>query len=332
MLNVLIVGCGNIAGGFDAARPGTNTPFSHAGAYVAQGDFALRCCVDPDEVRRAAFQERWGVQQGFSYIEEVMNQGLTFDVISICSPTHFHADHLRQALLLKPRLVFCEKPMTAILLDSQELAIRYREAGIPLLINYTRRWDERVRTIREELNRGDWGCIRSVSAVYNKGLLNNGSHMLDLLTMLLGCLTIIAVGPSSADMWEADPSIPVILRSERGVTVTLNCGHAADYALFELELVTERGTIRMENGGLDWSIRHVRPSPLFPSYQILSEPTRQSGSLSGATLAAVDEIAMLAFTGGNPSCAADEAVAVQTLCEAIRVASIQNFLYRNDYE
>ena len=56
MLDVLIIGCGNIAGGFDATRRGTDTPFSHAGAYVAQGDFALRCCVDPDEVRRAAFQ------------------------------------------------------------------------------------------------------------------------------------------------------------------------------------------------------------------------------------------------------------------------------------
>ncbi len=332
MLDVLIIGCGNIAGGFDATRRGTDTPFSHAGAYVAQGDFALRCCVDPDEVRRAAFQQRWGVERGFSCIEEVMQQGLTFDVISICSPTHFHASDLRQALLLKPRLVFCEKPMTASLSESQELAIRYREAGIPLAINYTRRWDERVRTIREELSRGEWGCIRSVSAVYNKGLLNNGSHMLDLLTLLLGGLTIIAVGPSNADMWEDDPSIPVILRSERGVMVTLNCGHAADYALFEFELFTERGTIRMDNGGLDWSIRHVRPSPLFPGYQILSEPKPQPGALAGATLAAVDELAILAITGGSPSCAADEAVAVQTLCEAIRVASVQNFLSRIDYE
>ena len=56
MHEVLIVGCGNIAGGFDHEQPGTDTPFTHAGAYCRHGGFALAACVEPDAERRAALQ------------------------------------------------------------------------------------------------------------------------------------------------------------------------------------------------------------------------------------------------------------------------------------
>lgn len=321
MLNVLIIGCGNVAGGFDAGRITTDQPFSHAGAYLANGGFVLRGCVEPDETKRNAFQERWGVERSFSCVEEVLHQDCKFDVISICSPTSFHASHLNVALQLKPKLVFCEKPMTTSLEDSQRLVVKYREAGIPLMINYTRRWDACVRTLSAELNGGKWGKVRSASGVYNKGLYNNGSHMLDLLFLLLGPLTVIAAGPSNADMWEDDPSIPVMLISDKGTTVLINCGHASDYVLFELELVTEQGVIKMENSGFSWQIRKVAPSTVFSGYSVLTTHLIESGAVAGATLAAVDEITRLVAIGGKPSCAADDAVYVQTLCEAVRTAS-----------
>jgi predicted dehydrogenase len=324
MLDVLIIGCGNIAGGFDAARHGTSKPFTHAGAYHAHGGYHIAACVEPDEGRRTAFQQHWGVTQAFANIEEAYENRSRYDVISICSPTFRHADDLRTALALKPALVFCEKPMTASIEESLDLARRYREAGIPLMVNYTRRWDERVRMLAAELSRGEWGHIRAASGIYNKGLYNNGSHMLDLLTLLLGPMKVVAAGAGNADMWEDDPSIPAILLSDSGVPITLNCGHAADYSLFELELVTERGTVKMENGGLNWQTRLAGPSPTFSGYKALGEPQHQVGTLGGAALAAVYEIASILAAGGQPSCTADEAVTVQDLCEAIRAASIQN--------
>lgn len=324
MLDVLIIGCGNIAGGFDAVRHSTTTPFTHAGAYRAHGGYQLAACVEPDEGRRTAFQQRWGVTHAFAGIEDVFATQPRYDVISICSPTFRHADDLRAALDLKPALVFCEKPLTASLKESLDLAHRYREAGIPLMVNYTRRWDERVRTLAVQLNQRGWGRIRSASGIYNKGLYNNGSHMLDLLTLLMGPLALAAAGPSRIDMWEDDPSIPAMLMSASGVPITLNCGHAADYSLFELELVTELGTVKMENGGLDWQIRRAIPSRTFAGYQELGTPHHQAGTIGGAALAAVHEIASVLATGGRPSCTAGDAVAVQTLCEAIRTSSRQN--------
>ncbi len=141
--------------------------------------------------------------------------------------------------------------------------------------------------------------------------------MLDLLAMLLGPLEVRAAGTALTDMWPQDPSIPALLQSAQGAPVTLNCGHAGDYSLFELELVTERGTVKMENGGLDWQERRASPSPSFPGYLSLGAAVHQPGTLDGAALAAVTEIEAVLAQGFTPSCSAAHGVAVQRLCEAI---------------
>ncbi|MCG9051758.1 Gfo/Idh/MocA family oxidoreductase [Laribacter hongkongensis] len=325
MLDVLIVGCGNIAGGFDAEQPGARTPFTHAGAYQADGGYRLAGCVEPVQARRIAFQQRWQVARAYANLQEAVDDAPRYNVVSICSPTSQHASDLRTVLNLRPRLVFCEKPLTASLQESREIDALYKKAGIALLVNYTRRWDDRVRKLASELNTGHWGQIRSASAVYNKGLYNNGSHMLDLLSLLLGPLTVISAGPPRMDMWEQDPSIPAMLVTASGVPVTINCGHAADYSLFELELVTQRGTVKMENGGLDWSIRQAGPSATFAGYQALGASRHESGSIGGAALAAVAEIRAILAGQAEPSCTAEHALAVQQLCESIRRANQHSY-------
>ena len=93
MLRVLIVGCGNIAGGFDADRATAQPPLTHAGAYTRHGGFDIVACVDPDANRRAAFMQRWGVAQGFDDIKAAA-VAAPFDLISICSPTAVHASQI----------------------------------------------------------------------------------------------------------------------------------------------------------------------------------------------------------------------------------------------
>jgi hypothetical protein len=56
VLRVLIVGCGKIAGLFDAGREYVKElPLSHAGAYTRDGRFVLAGCVEPDDAQRQAF-------------------------------------------------------------------------------------------------------------------------------------------------------------------------------------------------------------------------------------------------------------------------------------
>jgi predicted dehydrogenase len=284
---VLIIGCGNIAGGFDAHRPQDALPLGHAKAYLHHGGFALVACVEPDATKRDAFQRRWGIPVGVNAISSLPQPLGFFDVISICSSTNSHAADLEAALALQPRLIFCEKPVTPDLVLTRYWVQRCTEQNVLLAVNYTRRWAPDISRFRDEIVSGQWGEIRSIVGHYNKGVLNNGSHMFDLLHYLFGELSIETVGAPLHDFFADDPSVPATLRSKKGVPIAINISHARDYALFELQVITAKAVISMENGGLNWRIRQVSDSPLFEGYRTLDDGRFVSGEI---TLAMTDAI------------------------------------------
>ena len=318
-LSVLIVGCGNIAGGLDADNAEwVNKPQTHAGAYTAHGGFTLLACVEPDPGRRADFAERWGVGHAYATLDEAFADGHHFDVVSICSSTGSHASDLRQVLDLHPRVVFCEKPLTNDLALSRDIVSEYENTSTKLVVNYSRHWDTRVSELAEQLSSGLWGKIRAVTGVYTKGLLNNGSHLLDLLLMLFRDIRVVAAGPSRFDMWEEDATVPAMLVADVDIPVTINCGHAHDFTLFELEVITERGVIAMRDSGNSWETRLPTPSTIHTGYTVLGKPTTSPGTLTYAFAGAIAEIYDLSQTDAAGSCTGTDALAVQSLCQSIR--------------
>jgi predicted dehydrogenase len=107
MHRVLIIGCGRIAGGFDADRPADAPPLTHAGAFSKDPRFTIAACVEPDTERREAFRRRWDVGEAAADLASLGAAPGAFDVVSLCSPTEAHAADLEAVLALKPKLVFC---------------------------------------------------------------------------------------------------------------------------------------------------------------------------------------------------------------------------------
>jgi predicted dehydrogenase len=319
---VLIIGCGNMAGGFDLLQSEETLPLGHAKAFSKHGGFDIKACIDPDAKKLEAFQKRWHIPKGFANLQALSAKAGQFDVISICSPTNSHAIDLQLALALKPKLIFCEKPITNSLHETYSLVEACSAANVLLAVNYSRRWSPQVIQLKDELTNGLWGSVRSVSAVYNKGVLNNGSHMLDLLSYLFGPLHLSNVGQVINDFVNDDPTIDATLLDAQDLPIHLNVASAKDYALFEMQIVTENGVINMEDGGARWRFRRAQPSEKIEGYKFLNsgewlEPSG-SYSLTGAVAniyAALQTGAPLASTGLNT-------IEAQTLCEEIKMLAL----------
>jgi predicted dehydrogenase len=320
---VLIVGCGNIAGGFDAVRSADAEPLTHAGAFSREPGFRVVACVDPDEDRRSAFQRRWKVEEAFADVASLGDRTGAFDIVSICSPTGMHAAHLEAALALRPRLVFCEKPVTPSLAETTHWVERFEQAGIHLAVNHTRRWAPDVVKLRVELQSGQWGRIRSAHGTYGKGVLNNGSHLVDLLQFLVGPLTLVGAGAPLWDFWDTDPTVPALLAAGE-VPVQLSVSNAGDYSLFEAHLVTERAVISMEDGGLTWRIRRPVPSPHFSGYTALDRGVDVPGQYWLAMRSAAANIRECLRSGASLNSTGRTAADAQRLCEQISVAAAQS--------
>jgi predicted dehydrogenase len=317
-LRVLIVGCGNIAGGFDSGRAPGFLPYTHAGAYVRDERFVLAACVEPNDQRRYDFMQAWGVPVGFNSIEQALSTKGQFDVISICTPTDCHAHDLEVAIQLKPEIIFCEKPVTASVKETERVIAECNNLDIPLAVNYTRRWAPDIERLKTDMQAGRWGTLRTVSGYYSKGILNNGSHMIDLLHLLIGPMAIVKVGKPVQDFFLNDPTVPVWLEGPLGVPVHLACGHAADYAIFELQLVFSQGMLTMEEGGLFWRERRVVDSDNFKGYRVLNEGLRHAGEYPRAMLQALDNIYCSINDGESLVSTGESALAVQRLCEEVK--------------
>lgn len=321
-LRVLIVGCGRIAGGFDYGRPRNDLPYSHAGAYLRDGRFSLAMCVEPNEKRRRAFMHAWGVPKGVSSIEEAVAFDNRFDVVSICSPTKCHMHDLAVAIQLRPRILFCEKPVTSAAPQTEFLVGECSRLNIPLAVNHTRRWDSTIEKLKAELLECKRGPLRSVTGVYNKGILNNGSHMVDLLHLLIAPMEIAAVGEPVYDFFDDDPTIPAWLKGPQGLPIHLVCGNARDYSVFELQLIFAKAVLTMEEGGMFWRERLAVPSEIFNGYRVLDEGVRRSGGYPGAMLAAVDNLYRAVAYGAPLASTGESALAAQRICEQIRLRAL----------
>lgn len=322
-LRTLIVGGGNIGGGFDEARSMQTWPLTHAGAFLNHGGFFLSGCVEPNAARRQAFGKYWSIPSRFDSMSSALQSVEEWDVVSICSPTsHHHADVIA-ALRAKPKLIFCEKPLAPTLAQAQAIVDACKHVGVMLAVNHTRRWAPDVVALGHQMRSGDHGLLRSVSARYNKGVLNNGSHLLDLLNLWFGPLELLSAGTAIEDYDTKDPSIPGIFATESGMNISINCGHALDYSLFELEILTSTATIAMEDGGLAWRVRQPQPSPEFKGYLRLDAGRRYPGRYLEAMAGAANNIYDAVVHGATIASTGESALAAQTLCEALKASSRQ---------
>lgn len=319
--NVLLVGCGNMAAGFDLENEASAPARTHAAGYAGHGGFKLAACIDPDVARRSKAAEKWNIPLHFESFEQLDDSGLSFDVISICSPTHLHLAHINAAIAMQPKVIFCEKPLTASLPDSQH-AIELCEAhNVTLAVNYSRYWDPSITDLVGQISQKRWGELRSVVAHYNKGILNNGGHMVGLLLQLLGSLQVVSARNVHFDLSQEDPTVAAMLFADNNIPIYFNPTHAADYSLFELELFFSRGVIRMLDGGLNWQNQMPVTHEQFQGYKSLGLPSRQAGTYLSVMSLAIENI-YEHLTSHRPIVSSGKtALEIQKICETIRVSA-----------
>ena len=326
--STLIIGCGNIAGGFDmksdinhdtlkATTPTAAGPCTHAGAYRQQGHFTLSACVDPDRERRQRFQTYWQIQRGYNDIAELEPQQNTFDVISICSPTAYHQQHIEQAIALKPKVIFCEKPITQDIASSQRLVDRCQQHQIAMVVNFTRQWDPDIQHLQQAIATEQYGPLRSIIGTYNKGIFNNGSHLINTLQLLLGELQLEHTLAGIIDYDDTDPSIAALLTSPMACPIHLATAHAEDFTLFEIQFIFQERVIHMLEGGLYWCDRLTKNSQRFAHYTTLDHGTVRQGRYQQAMVNAVDNIDLFLLGKARLQCTGAAALNTQTLCQQL---------------
>ncbi len=318
MLKAALIGCGAI--GFSCDWPDHPLGIqSHASAYHRHPGVVFKAVCDANRERAKACADAYRVPGVYTDIRKLMLDEKP-EVISIATDTNTHAAVLD--LVLEhgvPRAVICEKPLAGSLREGRAMVEESRSRDVMLYVNHGRRFLPAFQAVRSRIQTGDLGEIRLGIGLYTKGILHNGSHLLDLLHFWLGRLTVNGV---SSPAWTTSSEfIDAELITENGGKVAVYCLKSEDCSLFELDLIGSTGRLRLTENGNCMQFYRSGEHSFFKSYpDFIPEKTQFENGLQDMMQHVVDQVVSDIQTGrqSGHGCTGGDGLAALKLAEDIR--------------
>ncbi len=306
-----ILGAGRIASGYD--KPNSEVILSHAHAVIDNGRLELRGFYDADrEISRVA-SEKWGTSSLDSF-EELASGS---DIVCVAVPDKYHYKYLCRLLDYDNiKAVICEKPLALSLSDAEDIVSRYNDRGLPLIVNYSRRFMNGFHTVKELVS--GYGRFLGGTCFYGKGLIHNGSHMIDLLDYLIGLdeFRVDRLFSSYVDEFDSDPSISFHLTDG-------SSGISFDYipcdicTVFQADLFFEHGRLYYDDSTETVKAYSPGGSLMFPGYTNYIEDCVIAMERNSALINLYSEVADRIKSGSHVS--SDGSSALRTLKKCFEV-------------
>jgi predicted dehydrogenase len=312
MYKVAIIGAGKIASGFDA--PDSPDILSHAHACRQSPAFCLAGFYDSDLGRAKEAAKKWSCR-AYLALEAALSEA---EVVICCVPDVYHGQMLMEISNYQPRLVIAEKPLAVSVAEGEAIR-RIYHGRIPLLINYSRRFLPEFHSLREEIRQ--YGKFLKGVGYYGKGILHNGSHMIDLLGFLFGGVQCLEVFPGEIPDFAGDASKDLALQVQGALFYMLAVDSRA-VTVFELELFFEKARVRILDGGTVIEAYETKESAAYQGYYNYALTERRSVNYSQALAGLLDNAQKFLDSGEELMCSLEDGLHVLRLCTQIKEESL----------
>jgi predicted dehydrogenase len=275
-----VIGCSRMGGFIDnevVGYPAIMPPFSHGAGFYASDRTDLVACADLRPEVMVEFGKRYDVPPERQYTDyhELIDREQP-DLVSVATQPEQRAEIVVYAAEHGVRAIYAEKAMAASMAEADAMVEAVERNGVAFNLGTNRRWHPGFDRMKELIDGGELGALRSLIAYQTGTLFNTASHVFDLLLRLNSDRPVAWVQahlPGGGELINGgvvreDPVGHGFFQFEDGVTA---------YALLtprgvEFEAVCERGTLTSFDNGIEWQIR--RPVPVDPQGRsgLVAEP------------------------------------------------------------
>jgi predicted dehydrogenase len=310
-----VIGLTGIGAGLPEAAPdpvlGTLMPHSHVAAYAAipRTSVVAVCDLYPALVERCQgeWRPRFPELRGYTDYRELLAKE-RIDLLSIVTSDDRHAQIAVDAVEAGVKGIFCEKPVATTLADADRMIAACRRAGVPLVIDHTRRWWPEFAEARRLLRAGAIGPLQRVMASLGGPramLFRNGTHLIDTICYFAESEPTWVVGELDDEHRDyppryagdggrdpaTDPGGSAWLLFQNGVRAFASFSKGT-IGNFEIDLQGERGRIRVGAHVFElW--RYLE------SGELAITPLRPPATTRGDMQAAIEELIGLIENGGT---------------------------------
>jgi predicted dehydrogenase len=265
MLSAAIIGAGTIAFGHNEVQ----MPMTHLGTYEALNDrVQLLAFAEPDSARRQFIEHLFPKIKAYESVACLL-ESEHIDIVSLCTPDHLHEPILHDIMDYPVRGVWCEKPLTTTGQDAKDLIQKIVNTRIAVQVNYWRRFIPEIADLKKRLMGNEFGKIHSVTGYYADSYIHNGSHLIDLIHFLVGKLYPRYAAAEEAFDTCHDRPVTIFGKIDQAIPCVLQPIPREPYNLFELNLFTGRGRIRIGENGRRIELFNDKRDDAFPHLRIL---------------------------------------------------------------
>ena len=267
----LIAGLGRIGLCYDLNIDPSIGIYSHARAFELHEAFELVGGVDSLSGPRLLFENHYQ-KPSYSNLTTALNKTKP-DIVVIAVPADKHSELLDTTLSCRSvKVILCEKPFGMDPEKARDYLKHCDYANIRLFVNYVRRSDPGAIEVKRRIRSGIIASPLKGTAWYTRGLLNNGSHLINLLEFWLGPVQQTKITDSSSVCDQHDSEIDVQILFQHG-TVSLRSAWGEFYTHNAIELLSPSGRLRYEQNGDSILWQSAAEEPPFLDQKVLAERT-----------------------------------------------------------
>ena len=267
-----IIGCGNIAGGYDS--PNNKKIRTHAHAFLKNKSCNLFSSCDLSLNKAKKFSLIWGGNYYYDNIDDFAKDNL--DIVSICTPTITHLEIFEKIAKYSPKIVWIEKPSSNSYQEIKKM-IKISKNNFEVWVNYFRKHIKEYINVKNELK--VIGKIQYVSCYYTKGFQHNGSHIIDLMIFFFGrILSFKVINQFKRDKF-LDVDLTLVTKKTEIFIKSLDY---RNFELFEIDIIGSKGRIIITERGSNINIFRVKNSDEYKGYKILKENITKKNILDNA--------------------------------------------------
>lgn len=252
MYSLTIIGGGNVACGYDS--PNDTDIITHIHGALRHPKIQLNAVVELNNQRSKYIKKKWGSSfKVFSNLKDCIKEYKS-NIVVISTPTNLHLKNIEELLnLYNPNLIIVEKPIVANINEYEKLNILLKKAKVRIITHFTRRFDPSMTILTKLLKKEK--KIHHFYGTFSKGLIHNGSHMIDLINRLMGNINKIEY--LNKKIISKDIFGKFLIETKRSTGIISNI-KSNKLGVFDLLIYTDKLKIEIINHQKHIVISHVK--------------------------------------------------------------------------
>lgn len=311
----VIIGAGNIGALYDG--PKSREILTHAHAYSEHSGFELVGFVDSNKEKAEAAAKIWG-GKAYSSIKELF-ENHNVDVVSVCVPDESHFQVLKELKKFNFLGGIIEKPLASSIEQVKEILKMKIYKERLFLVNYSRRFVPGFIDLKNKIQQGNFGKFLCGSGYYGKGILHNGSHLLDLLFYFGLKFDKVEINNKIIDFKKTDPSYSLTIKNKKTkYFFNLNALSTNNYDIFEIDLFFENRRVKIINGGFKIEEYKIKQDQIYKLDKGLYLKKSYKTQLDKWMYFSVDNLYQSLRNNGQLKSSLEDAFKILKFCKSIK--------------